>query len=255
MNLVNHNYEYREQFKKSLRSYERSATGKAQRPIFSAMNGRRNKVGSQAKEDQRLFGTNSDAYNKLRKERELRKSLQREVKVDNFLNSAQAEKSFDTGLKLNTLNVNTSAADLINSSSFDAKPQDVGQGVRSQKVITYPIGPRDFLVEGQSTFPFKFVKVQTELNYYQKRLDNRLAQPKHQRKRVVGRNYLQLRDEKIRGMLDNKGAFNNKTSWLPDKTSKLEGKRDYMIPKSNVANSNAVSRERKRFEQPRNSQS
>ena len=29
MNLVNHNFEYREQFKRSLRSYERSATGKA----------------------------------------------------------------------------------------------------------------------------------------------------------------------------------------------------------------------------------
>lgn len=51
MNLVNHSYEYRENFVKSLRSYERSATGRAQRPIFSAMHGRRSRIMSRAIED------------------------------------------------------------------------------------------------------------------------------------------------------------------------------------------------------------
>ena len=36
--------------------------------------------------------------------------------------------------------------------------------------------------------------------------------------------------------VNNRGAFNNQTSWLPDKTSKLEGRRDYMIAKSNARN-------------------
>jgi len=75
MSLVNHSYEYRENFVKSLRAYERSATGRAQRPIFSAMHGRRSRVASRGIEDQRLFGEYSEAHQKLKRERDLRKSL------------------------------------------------------------------------------------------------------------------------------------------------------------------------------------
>lgn len=75
-------------------------------------------------------------------------------------------------------------------------------------------------------------------------MDSRLSQPKHLRRRVLGRSYMQQRDELIKGAYSTKssfkGAFINKTSWLPDKTSKLEGKRGYMIAKSE-----AKSKERK----------
>ena len=66
-------------------------------------------------------------------------------------------------------------------------PSTIDVGARSQKVISsYPSAPRDFLIEGQQTYPYTFVQVQSELNNYQKRLDSRLAQPKHQRRRVIG---------------------------------------------------------------------
>ena len=86
MNVVNHSYEYRDNFKKSLRSYERSATNKAQRPIFSAMHGRKNRVISRAIEDQRIFGDF-----KLKKEdRNLRKSLQHDRRPDELVESDEA---------------------------------------------------------------------------------------------------------------------------------------------------------------------
>ena len=94
------------------------------------------------------------------------------------------------------------------------------------------MGPRDFLTEGQQTYPYTFVHVQTELNNYQKRLDSRLSQPKHQRRRVIG-NLLQQRQARMKGVYSGQGAFNNQTSWLPDKTSKSDvGKRAFMVAKS-----------------------
>lgn len=36
----------------------------------------------------------------------------------------------------------------------------------------------------------------------------------------------------MKGVYSGQGAFNNQTSWLPDKTSKSDGKRAYMVAKS-----------------------
>ena len=75
MSQLNHNFEYREQFKKSLRSYERSATGRPQRPIFSAIEGRRGmRVPSSNKEDLRIFGPDINASRKVMRNRQLRES-------------------------------------------------------------------------------------------------------------------------------------------------------------------------------------
>lgn len=53
---MNHSYEYRDNFKKSLRSYERlPIKGKAQRPIFSAKKGLEAGV-PYGKEDQKTWG-------------------------------------------------------------------------------------------------------------------------------------------------------------------------------------------------------
>lgn len=87
MNLVNHSYEYRENFVKSLRSYERSATGRAQRPIFSAMHGRKSRITTRAIEDQRLFGEHSEANQKMKRERDMRRSLQKDRRAITSKNS------------------------------------------------------------------------------------------------------------------------------------------------------------------------
>ena len=94
----------------------------------------------------------------------------------------------------------------------------------------YVSNSRDFFIDGQMTFPNTFVQVQTQLNNYQKRLDSRLSQPKHQRRRVIG-NLLEKREEYFK-KFNNQGAFNNRSSWLPTKTTKGEGKRGYMTAKS-----------------------
>lgn len=52
MNVYNHSYEYRENFTKSLRQYEKlSVKNKCQRPIFSAMHGKRERDPRRSKED------------------------------------------------------------------------------------------------------------------------------------------------------------------------------------------------------------
>ena len=58
-----------------MRSYERSATGKAQRPIFSAYLGKRSNI--TGREDQRLFGEHSEANQKIKRDKQLRQSLNR----------------------------------------------------------------------------------------------------------------------------------------------------------------------------------
>ena len=84
-----------------------------------------------------------------------------------------------SGLNIYSDNIGDTITHTIDANTID--------GARSQKVISsYPMGPRDFLTEGQQTYPYTFVHVQTELNNYQKRLDSRLSQPKHQRRRVIG---------------------------------------------------------------------
>ena len=65
---MNHSYEYRDNFKRSLRSYERlPLKGRAQRPIFSAKKGLDCGM-PYGKEDQKIWGNGSKSVQKLRKE-------------------------------------------------------------------------------------------------------------------------------------------------------------------------------------------
>jgi len=105
------------------------------------------------------------------------------------------------------------------------------------------MGPRDFLTDGAQTFPYAFVKVQGQLNNYQQHLDRRLSIPKHQRLRdpanfepkrteMVAGGVLRAQSKGTPGISGSLGAFNNRSSWVPNRTSKSVGKRNFMIAKS-----------------------
>ena len=138
--MQNHSYEYRENFVRSLRSYERNPTGRAQRPIFSAMHGRRSRVTTRGIEDQRLFGEHSAANQRMKREQLLRKSLQRDRAGGSLAVGLESPK------KDGTLNIySDNIAEVVNQTAHT-----IDAGARSQKVISsYPSGPRDFLTEGQ----------------------------------------------------------------------------------------------------------
>ena len=71
---------------------------------------------------------------------------------------------------------------------------------------------KDILVESQQTFPQSFVETQSKLSQYQKHLDLRLAEPKYQRKRIIGSS-LHDKEQQLRGIYGNIGSFNNQNSW------------------------------------------
>lgn len=76
-----------------MRQYEKSQTGRAQRPIFSAYQGKRTNI--TGKEDQRLFGEHSEANQKIQREKKLRMSLNRES-IKNVLNESPDRREIPT---------------------------------------------------------------------------------------------------------------------------------------------------------------
>ncbi len=72
-NTINSNFEYREQFKKSLRQYNKSTTAaRAVRPVFSAVSGNRNIVN---KNDSRFLRDIKKAGDQVKEDNKLRMSL------------------------------------------------------------------------------------------------------------------------------------------------------------------------------------
>ena len=178
-NVSANTYEYRDKFKKSLRSYERSnSKHNPPRPAFSAIMGNR-KINS--KFDRRFLQDMNLA--KVKVNNALRQSLDIKGKPvegtlnNNYLANTQTEVTDDAK---------------IYSDEFEnqASPNHVLAKSPRMTLVTDP--SRDILTESQSTYPRQYVVTQTRMSRLQRGMDKRLSIPKHQRLRIEGPNIISL---------------------------------------------------------------
>ena len=181
-NVSANTYEYRDKFKKSLRSYERSnSKHNPPRPAFSAIMGSR-KINN--KFDRRFLQDMNLA----------------KVKVNNALRQSLDIKGKPVGGSLNNnfLANNTLVADegiddvKIYSDEFEnyASPTKNQVLAKSPRLTLASDPSRDILTESQSTYPRQFVVTQTRMSRLQRGMDKRLSIPKHQRLRIEGPNVI-----------------------------------------------------------------
>jgi hypothetical protein len=180
--MVNSTFDYKEKFKQSLRTYERSGSrhGPA-RPVFSAVYGGRSeslkksasrfmvKLNNKLEEgDSRNQGIHSKSAVKLEVSKQTKK-------LETTTLEPYAETRKDTS----------------NSPEEEHEAEKehplLKKSFNNISLASLSAYPRDILGEVQHTYPLTYVRSQTHLNQYQRSQDQRLSAPKHSRKKEVAK--------------------------------------------------------------------